>query len=184
MKEVSDEQTLIHDCLSGNPDSQRKLFERYYPILMSICRRYASNTDEAKDLLQEGFIKIFDNIHKFRGESSFKTWITRIVINNAINHLNKEKKKLFTPLDDNFDTQDESDDLEDSIPFEPELVLTLIQQLPPGYRSIINLYGVEGYSHKQIGELLGISEGTSKSQLAKARKLLKQLLTKHKQDAT
>lgn len=183
MKPVSDEQMLITGCINGNPESQRKLFEWYYPVLMNVCRRYTANADEAKDLLQDGFIKIFDNIKKFRGDSSLKTWMTRIVINNAINHMQKGKRMLFTPLDEHFD-REEDEYSEDLLPnTDAKQVLLMIQQLPTGYRTIINLYGVEGYSHKQIGELLNISEGTSKSQLSKARKLLKQLLINNQQHA-
>lgn len=182
MRSVSDEQALITGCIKGNPESQRKLFEYYYPVLMNVCRRYTTNSDEAKDLLQDGFIKIFDNIKKFRGESSLKTWMTRIMINNAISQMQKEKRMLFSSLGDYDIGEDEYSD--DMMPdTDANQVLLAIQQLPTGYRTIINLYGIEGYSHKQIGELLGISEGTSKSQLSRARKLLKQLLLNNPQHA-
>lgn len=154
--------------------------------MLGICKRYASNEDEAKDMLQDGFIKVFDNLHKYRGESSLQTWVGRVMINNAINQLKRDKRMQMSSLQptDEFDIAENNEEVAEEIDrAEPETIIAMIQTLPTGYRTILNLYAIEGYTHKQIGEMLGIAEGTSKSQLSKARILLKQELSKLKRNA-
>lgn len=183
MSQASAEQQIIQGCIDGDPGCQRMLFERLYPKMLSVCKRYAANEDEAKDLLQEGFIKVFDNLGKYRGESSLQTWVSRIMINNAINYVKRGNKIHFVELQhhDEFDlAEDEAVSIEAAEQLDPELVIEIIQRLPAGYRTILNLYAIEGFTHKQISEALGIAEGTSKSQLSKARIFLKQELIRHK----
>lgn len=183
MNKLSEEK-LIQLCIKGNPAAQEELFGRYYGPMMQICRRYTSGSEEAKDLLQEGFIKIFENLQRFKGNSSLKTWMSRIMVNMAIDHFHKGKRLNESDLSDNLnETQPEEETDENPLMMlNPEDVLTLLQKLPVGYRTVINLYAIEGYSHKQIAEKLGITEGTSRSQLAKGRSLLlemvKPMLTK------
>jgi len=139
--------------------------------------RYAGNSDDAQDMLQDGFVKVFKNLEKFRGEGSFEGWVRRIFVNTAIEHLRRktqlvsigEKEERTIPQNEKtaIDSLAEKD------------ILALIQQLSPGYRTVFNMYVIEGYTHKDIGEILGISEGTSKSQLARARVILQQMVIKH-----
>ncbi|MBC7426444.1 MAG: RNA polymerase sigma factor [Bacteroidia bacterium] len=171
---------LIDACVKGDGRAYKEVFELFSPKMMSICKRYADGYDEARDFMQEGFIRVFDNIHKFRGDSSLETWITRIMVNNAITNIRKKAKKAgFVDVADlGEDEGPESDMLDEQAQaMEIEEVLECMQKLPAGYRTVINLYAVDGKSHKEIAELLGISESTSKTQLLKARKYLKQLIT-------
>lgn len=177
------EQELLAGCIHGNADCQRMLFQQYYGKMLALCRRYASNEDEAKDFLQEGFIKIFDNLRSYRGESSLQTWMSRVMINNAITQYNKVKKHhTFRSLEpeDETDIANETEAIDELEQVDMNALLNIMQQLPVGYRTVLNLYAMEGYSHKQIADLLGIAEGTSKSQLSKARQLLKQELLRTK----
>ncbi len=177
MKQDHAENTLIRDCIKGKSAAQEVFFKKYYGTMMQICRRYAGNADEAKDLLQEGFMKIFQNLEKFNGNSSLQTWMSRIMINHAIDAFHKNKKQQMESLDDSFALADEIQTMDNPLMhLEPEKVLALLQKLPQGYRTVLNLYAIEGFSHKEIAQSLGISEGTSKSQLAKARALLLQMV--------
>jgi RNA polymerase sigma-70 factor (ECF subfamily) len=138
--------------------------------MYAICLRYAENADDAADLLQEGFIKVFKNLQKFRGEGSFEGWMRRVFVNTCIEHF---RKKVYL----NSITENEERTIEDYSAnaldnLAEKDIVQLIQELSPGYRTVFNLYVVEGYSHKEIGDLLQISEGTSKSQLARAKMLL------------
>jgi len=141
--------------------------------------RYCKNIDDAKDAMQEGFVKVFTTFNRFQGNSSISTWMTRIMINTAIDHFRKSSKYTIFERLDNIESDEENsfgeDGVEDDgISLSQGQLLELIQRLPPGYQMIFNLYAIEGYSHKEIAEQLGISEGTSKSQLARARKQLQQ----------
>jgi RNA polymerase sigma factor (sigma-70 family) len=186
MNEALSEKEILEGCMQGHPKAQRLLFNKLYPKMLGLCKRYAANEDEAKDMLQDGFIKVFDNLHKYRGESSLQTWVSRVMINNAINQLKKQQRTQMSSLQptDEFDIAETDEDVAGEIEqAEPEAIIELIRKLPAGYRTILNLYAIEGYTHKQIGEMLGIAEGTSKSQLSKARILLKQELSKIKRNA-
>ncbi len=164
------ESDLINGCLAGNRRMQELLYQRFSPKMYAVCLRYASNADDAQDLLQEGFIKVFRNLDKFRKEGSFEGCIRRVFVNTAIEQYRKkvnlnsisdrEEQTLADSSWNVFDQLGEKD------------IIRLVQELAPGYRSVFNMYVIEGYSHKDIGEMLGISEGTSKSQLARARVIL------------
>ena len=149
------------------------------PRMFSVCRRYCPDYDEARDLLQEGFIKVFSHIGQFRGEASFEGWVRRIMVNHALSHLRKvSKDKRIISLEDTEITETHADEVEEAPEHDlsPDEVLEVIQQLPVGYRTVINLYAVENFTHKEIAKQLGVTEGTSKSQLAKARQHLKKIL--------
>lgn len=163
------ETELIEGCCKGNRTSQKALYEFYCRKMMVVCLRYSKSKDEAEDILQEGFIKVFNNIKNFRQESKLETWITRIMVNTA---LNARRKKLYLyPMVDveNIDLPEAELSIS-SIHFSQ--LLEMIQSLPQGCQIVFNLFAIEGYSHKEIGEMLGISEGTSKSQFARAKSLL------------
>lgn len=172
-----EESDLIKGCIEGNRRMQEELYKRFSPKMYAVCLRYASNADEAQDILQDGFIKIFKKLDSFRGEGSFEGWIRRIFVNTSIEHF--RRKKYLQPV-----TEKEENTIEGKyISVLDELaekdILDLITQLSPGYRTVFNMYVVEGYSHKEIGEMLGISEGTSKSQLSRAKALLQDLVKKY-----
>ena len=164
------ENDLINGCLAADRRIQELLYQRFAPKMYAVCLRYAGNTDDAQDLLQEGFIKVFRNLEKFRKEGSFEGWIRRVFVNTAIEHYRRKTKLAVVSEKEELAIEDSSWNVLDQLA-EKDIIL-LIQQLAPGYRSVFNMYVIEGYSHKEIGELLGISEGTSKSQLARAKGVL------------
>jgi RNA polymerase sigma-70 factor (ECF subfamily) len=161
---------IIQGCLEGNPRMQEQLYRQYAPKMYAVCLRYSGKPEDAQDILQDGFVKIYRNLSRFRGEGSFEGWMRRIFVNTAIEHYRKSVKMY--PVTETQENQVEDKDL-----------TRLIQGLSPGYRTVFNLYVVEGYTHREIGEMLGISEGTSKSQLARAKAILQQLIIKQTQQA-
>ncbi|MFZ5971854.1 MAG: RNA polymerase sigma factor [Bacteroidota bacterium] len=172
------EKELIEGCARGDRAAQRALYERYSKKMMVVCQRYSKSSQEAEDTLQEGFIKIFRSIKDFRFESKLDTWITRIMINTALNN-QRQKLYLLPMVDVNDITLPEKEDISLS-GFHLAELIAMVQSLPDGCRVVFNMFAVEGYSHKEIGELLGISEGTSKSQYNRAKTLLKAKLEKEK----
>ncbi len=166
------EKELIKACMREDRQSQQLLFQRYAGKMLGVCMRYARNRQEAEDILQDGFIKVFDNMHRFRFEGSFEGWIRRIMINTALKSFKKKSFKNEQIGLENYQEDSCEPDIYSQLS-EQEL-LKIIGELPDGYRVVFNLYVIEGYSHKEIGELLGIQESTSRSQLTKARKLLQQ----------
>ncbi|MBE0640262.1 MAG: RNA polymerase sigma factor [Bacteroidales bacterium] len=167
---------IIEGCISGKRHAQNKLFNRYAPVLLGICLRYARNKHEAEDILQEGFIKIFSSIGSFRGEGSFEGWLKRIIVNTAITHNKQSLKHHFhADIEDVDETQIKNDDQLEEIALVkiPQAKLMgLIQKLPEGYKTVFNLYVFEQYTHQEIADFLGVSVNTSKSQLMKARRVL------------
>ena len=165
------EQELIKGCAKGDRALQKAFYGRYCRKLMAISMRYARSTPEAEDILQEGFVKIFNNLHSFRSESKLETWMTRIMINTA---LNSNRQKLYMlPMVDVQDVQIPEDEAINLSAFNLSELITMVQSLPDGCRIVFNLFAIEGYGHKEIAEMLGISEGTSKSQYNRAKSLLK-----------
>ncbi len=169
------EQELIDGCRKGNRSLQNALYERYCRKMMVVCLRYSKTTAEAEDILQEGFVKVFNGLKDFRHESKLETWITRIMVNTA---LNQQRKKLYLyPMVD-VDDMDIPDNEISVAGVHFTQLLEMIQSLPHGCQIVFNLFAMEGYNHKEIAQMLGISEGTSKSQYARARGLLQQKLAK------
>jgi len=167
------EEKLISGCLAANPAMQKELYSHFSSKMYGICLRYAKDRDEAADLLQEGFIKVFDNLHKFKKEGSFEGWIRRIMINTALSNIRKNHNLYAIVNIENIEIKDELPEDENLISrVEINEVLKVIRQLPTGYQMVLNLYAIDGYSHKEIAKQLGISESTSKSQLSRARTLL------------
>ncbi|RYY66855.1 MAG: sigma-70 family RNA polymerase sigma factor [Chitinophagaceae bacterium] len=171
------ESDLVEGCRQGDRKLQKELYERFAPKMFGVCLRYAGATEEAEDILQEGFVKVFNKIGSFRGEGSFEGWIRRIIVNTAIEHF--RRKTYLQPVTEREEETMESDYLSVLDSLAEKDIIGLVQQLSPGYRSVFNMYVVEGYTHKQIGELLGISEGTSKSQLSRAKAILQDLVRTH-----
>lgn len=172
------EQEIIVGCVKEDNRFQRLFFDKYYSKMFAICIRFAKDEDEAKDILQEGFIKAFDGIKKFKGESSIGTWLSKIMVNHAIGYLKEKNKNLYLSISENEFLVPDLPDFDNELVNElsPDEALSLLQKLPDGYRTVVNLYAIEGLTHKQISQNLGITEGTSKSQLSKARAILKKLV--------
>jgi len=170
------ESDLIHGCLNGERRMQEELYRRFAPKMYAVCLRYAGNSEEAQDILQEGFIKIFKKLSSFRGEGSFEGWIRRIFVNTSIEHF--RRKNYLQPVTEREENTIEGKYLSVLDSLAEKDIMSLIQELSPGYRTVFNLYVIEGYTHKEIGDMLGISEGTSKSQLSRAKVILQDLVRK------
>lgn len=172
--EITDKE-LIKGCLEGSPAFQRLLYKRFAAKMLFVCCRYTSNREEAEDILQEGFVIIFDKLSQFKAEGSLEGWIRRIMVNKAIEHYRKTAKVF--PLLDIENLQEELVDVNDvQSNIAAADLLEMIQSLPPMYKMVFNLYIFEDMNHKEIAERLGIVEGTSKSNLFHARMLLRKKL--------
>lgn len=172
---------IIEGCLKNDRRAQQTLFELYYGKMLGVCMRYSIDRDTAEETLQEGFIKIFDKLEAFDYKGSFEGWMRRIMANTAIDRIRKAKKDpQLTDNDEDFKLGTESplEDEEDLnlLNIKAEIALEAIQQLSPAYQAVFNLYVMEEYTHKEIAEILGISEGTSKSNLSKAKMNLQKIL--------
>jgi RNA polymerase sigma factor (sigma-70 family) len=171
------EEAILQGCLKNSAKAQKSLYEKYSGKMLAVCYRYAHNREDAEDMLQEGFIKVFSQIHTFKSQGAFEGWIRRIIIHTCINNLKKNKKFK------------ESVDLihanslqirEDIIPsiLQAKQVVECIRLLPIGYRTVLNLYAIEGFSHKEISGMLDIEESTSRSQYTRAKAMLEDILIK------
>ena len=163
---------IIKGCLAGNRRDQELLYRRHAARLYAVCLQYSGNDEEARDILQEGFIKIFEHLHHYKHEGSFEGWMHRIVVNTALEKY-RSKHNLYRVDDiDLIPEQDAAPETEDYAGLEAVDLLDIIRELPPKCRMVFNLFAIEGYSHKEIGEMVNISEGTSKSNLSRARIIL------------
>jgi RNA polymerase sigma factor (sigma-70 family) len=171
------EEAIIKGCLNNVATAQKELYSRYSPKMLAVCYRYAHNREDAEDMLQEGFIKVFSQIHSFENRGAFEGWIRRIIVHTCINILKKNKKF------------NESVDIihatglyvrKESIPaiIQAKQIIECIRILPIGYRTVLNLYAIEGYSHREISQMLEIEESTSRSQYTRARAMLEGILVK------
>lgn len=169
-----DELQIIAGCKEQKREAQKMLYEMYARKMYSICLRYSSDADSAQDLLQDGFMKVFANIGSFQDKGSFEGWLKRIFINLALENLRKKKSIVQTSDDiQNLpDIVDDSTEDEQMYKISENELLKMIQGMPHGYSTVFNLYAIEDYSHKEIADMLGISEGTSRSQYVRARQLL------------
>jgi RNA polymerase sigma-70 factor (ECF subfamily) len=168
------ESDLIKGCLEGDRRAQEYLYQRFSPKMYGVCLRYAGKAEDAQDILQDGFVKIFKNLHMYRGDGSFEGWIRRIFVNTAIEHYRRQVNLY--PVTENHESLLETKEISAFDSLSVKDLMKIIQQLSPGYRTVFNLYVVEGYSHKEIAEMIGISEGTSKSQLARAKGVLQNII--------
>jgi len=173
------EEALLHGCIENNATAQNELYQKYSGKMLAVCYRYAHNREDAEDMLQEGLIKVFSQIHTFESRGALEGWIRRIVVHTCINILKKNKKF------------NESVDIihatslhvrEESIPsiIQAKQVVDCIRLLPVGYRTVLNLYAIEGFSHREIGNMLDIEESTSRSQYTRAKAMLEDILVKKK----
>src|SRR5918998_5922268 len=173
------EEFIIAGCLHNDPTSQRELYNRFSPKMLSVCYRFAHHREDAEDMLQDGFIKVFSQIHTFQNKGAFEGWIRRIMVHTCINNIKKNKRF------------NESVDIihatgiqvrEESVPsiVQAKQVVECIRLLPLGYRTVLNLYAIEGYSHKEIAGMLEIEESTSRSQYTRAKQMLEDILVRKK----
>lgn len=173
--EMLSEDELIEACKKGNRASQKALYDRFCKKMMVVCSRYSKSIQEAEDILQEGFVKVFQGLTGFRQDAKLETWMTRIMVNTALNH-HRKKLYLYPMVDvEHIDLPETEVSLSG---LHVTQLLEMIQALPQGCQIVFNMFAIEGYGHKEIAELLDISEGTSKSQYARARSLLQQRLLK------
>jgi len=164
--------TVLHQgCMAGDPAAQRALYERYRTDMFRVCLRYAGGREEAEDLLQEGFITAFRDLHQFRGDGPMGGWLRKVMVRTALQFLRK-KRLQFVELDDRTVVPDPTADPEIHGRLDAERLTRLLQGMPSGYRTVFNLVAVEGYAHDEVAALLGISASTSKTQLFKARQWL------------
>jgi RNA polymerase sigma-70 factor (ECF subfamily) len=173
------EELMLQGCLENLATAQEALYNRFSPRMLGVCYRYARNREDAEDMLQEGFIKVYSQIHQFKGTGALEGWIRRIIVHTCINAIKKNKK-----FSDSVDLVHASSIHinENNIPsmLQAKQVVECIRLLPIGYRTVLNLYAIEGFSHKEIGSILDIEESTSRSQYTRARALLEEILIKKK----
>jgi RNA polymerase sigma factor (sigma-70 family) len=170
LADISDK--IIAGCKKGDGHSQEELYRLLAPGMYGLCLKYAGDRDEAKDILQEGFIKVFRKIDQYGGKGSFEGWVRRIMINTALEKF--RNVSVVYPLDEKMNTIEENEQADVLAHLSAEDLMALIQQLTPQYRMVFNLYAIEGYTHKEISEMMGITEGTSKSNLSRARTILQE----------
>lgn len=173
---MSNEQ-LIEACLNGDARAQKMLFQNFGPKLYAVCLRYSKSEEEAQDMLQDGFVKIFEKLLSYKGEGSFEGWMRRIMVNTCLDEIRRTKK-----FQSNVDVEDFSYSLTDNETVLDDLaakdLLKILQRIPMGYRTVFNLYVIEGYSHKEIADELEITVSTSKSQFSRAKAMLREILSK------
>lgn len=168
---------LIKRCKAGERKAQELLYKQFASKMLGVCNRYATDRMEAEDMLQNGFIKVFQKLEDYRGDGSFEGWVRRIMVHSSIEFYRKHHKMMqLVELDDA--QHETSVNPLATAKLEAKDLLLLIQQLAPGYRIVFNLFAIEGYSHKEISEIIGITEGASKSQLSRARTILKEQVIK------
>jgi RNA polymerase sigma factor (sigma-70 family) len=177
MPQFSD-QELVSGVLRGSPAHQTALYQQYSVPMFRVVLRFAKDRSEAEDILQDGFVRVYRDMNQFRSEGALGGWIRRIMVNTALSHLRRQKDFLrdtgdFTPYENRLRTDEDF-----AAALDAEKLMQYLQKLPPGYRAVFNLYAIDGFSHEEIAEQLGISIGTSKSQLFKARDYLKRMLHK------
>ena len=171
-----EEQILIALATENNRHAQQQIYAKFSPKMLSVCRQYIKDIHQAEDVMITAFMKVFVNLKNFESKGSFEGWIRRIMVNESISFIRAQKKVSF--LEDEYYKEDGFNNIESNLSVDD--IQNLIDRLPEGYKMIFNLYAIEGYKHKEIAEMLGINEGTSKSQLSHARKMLQELVNKMK----
>ena len=167
---------LIKACIKNDRDAQKQLYKMYYAYAMSICLRYSNSKDDVLEILNDGYMKVFRYLKKYDQSKAFKPWFGRIMVNAAVDHFNKYNRKIETnQLEDALNLPDKAGIIQ-GISYKE--IIDMMQQLPPSYRTVFNLYVVEGYSHEDIAKQLGVTVGTTKSNLFKARRYMREILEK------
>ena len=172
---------LIQGCMKGDRESQKMLYKHYYGYAMSVCIRYAHSMEEAQEIMNDGFLKVFTKINQYDPKRSFKGWMRRIMINTAIDYFRSNKHHYNHQEIEVAKGEQEKEDVLRDLSYNE--IIALVQKLSPGYRTVFSLYVIEGYSHEEIADKLGINVGTSKSNLSKARANLRSMLAKYDKEA-
>jgi RNA polymerase sigma-70 factor (ECF subfamily) len=175
--EMREDTTLVTACLKGDPRAQKTFFEKFAPKMFAVCLRYMGDSDDAQDTLQDGFVKVFSKLADFKNEGVLEGWIRRIIVNTCLDAIRKNQKTKFDVSISDVEYQLEYNDT-GLQSLELEELMNLVQSMPNGYRVVFNMFAIEGYSHKEIGEKLGINENTSKSQYLRARAFLRERIEK------
>lgn len=171
------DERLVKQCLKGKRSAQKHFYDKFSEKMFGVCLRYVKDRDNAQDVLQDGFIKVFQNLEKFNNKGSLEGWVRRVIVNTALDYLRKEKTKGYSvSIDDVGYMLEKNDFIIERLSADD--LLKIIHTLPEGYKTVFNLYAIEGYSHKEIAEQLNISENTSKSQYSRAKAHLRDLLEK------
>lgn len=170
----SNEDELIRGCVRRERNAQKRLYDMFSSKMYALCCRYVKDSMEAEDVLVTAFTKIFDRIDQFKGEGSFEGWIRRVIVNESLTYLRRNRSMYIETELEAADREPDYQHISDHL--EAEDLLNMIQELPAGYRIVFNLYAIDGYSHKEIADQLNISENTSKSQLSRARVFLQKIL--------
>jgi len=171
-KGLSDEEQLIAGCKEGKPWAQKEIFERYSGVMLSVCVRYVTDRETARDILQDGFIKLYTKIDTFSGSGSFSGWIRRIFVTTSLEYLRQNDALKQRASIEEYGNSIPDNDATILDKISADDLMECISKLPDGYRTVFNLYAIEGYSHPEIAEMLGINESTSRSQFMRARKIL------------
>ena len=171
-----DEADFIIACIAKDPMALKQLYEDYYPIMLPVCMRYSNSKNDALDILHDAFIKVFKNLEKYQIGTSLKSWIKRIMVNTAIDFYRRENRRRTSDLDHAIGVSNNDPDVVSMI--SADELLGALQNLSPAYRSVFNLYVIEGYSHRELAAILGITESTSRSNLVKARAKLRDIIAK------
>ncbi len=167
---------LLKACLKGDRNAQKKFYNHFKDKMFVVCLRYANNRQDAEDLLQEGFIRVFRDLHQYHGKGSLEGWVQRVIVHAAIDYIRSQQGWMKLKKLDSDELQLPAEDLPDEGAMETgKILIALMQKLPPGFRAVLNMHVMEGFTHQEIATRLGISEGTSKSQLSRARQLMKKL---------
>ena len=174
LKADTDENAFIGALVKNEKWAQKELYERYYSKLMGICMRYAKNKDDARDLLHDGFIKVLNKIHKYTPGTSLNAWVCRIIVNNCIDNYRKQSIRRTEDIDTAYDISSKTEDAVAKCGAKE--LLSAIQLLPDSYKMVFNLFAIEGYPHKDIANMMNISESTSRSNLSKARAKLQGII--------
>ncbi len=171
---------LIRGCKKNNSQAQRELFDRYSSRMLGICRRYVGNLGDAEDIMVNGFMKIYDKIDQYAGSGNFESWMSRIMVNESLTHIRRNKNMSVEVSIEKASYEPDYSTILD--PLDAEQLLKWIDDMPVGYRTVFNLYALEGYAHKEIAEMLNITEGASKSQLSRAKACLRDKIYKMEQE--
>jgi RNA polymerase sigma-70 factor (ECF subfamily) len=174
-KQIMTDEQIVQGCIANNALAQKHLYDKFSRKMMGVCLRYCDNTEEAEDVLQNGFVTVFQKIESYKGTGSLEGWIRKVMVNTALTNIRKNKNlKLNIELDSVEYMLPSANHITQSIAAKD--LLKIIQTLPTGFKTVFNLYAIEGYSHKEIGDMLGITEGTSKSQYSRAKAYLQKLI--------
>jgi RNA polymerase sigma-70 factor (ECF subfamily) len=172
---------IAKECLQNKRSAQKEIYDRYIKKMHAVCRRYISDKEEIKDILQEGFIKVFEHIGKYRGDGSLEAWVRRIIVNTVLTNMRRNKSIIFirtgeAETEKNIIASDEEEESIFNTDFDKEELMNAIEALPDNYRIIFNLYCLENYSHKEIAQMLSMKEESSRTRLRRARRMLQEQL--------